>query len=526
MFHDTATTLTDQVALSDGMDVPALDIRNLVHRPAAILPGAASAIDGVSLTINRGEYVALMGPNGSGKTTLLRHINGLLLPTEGHVRAMGMATEDSACLPEIRRRVGLVFQDPDDQMVAVTVEDEIAFGLENLCWDGEAMRSRIGETLNRFGLDNVKDRATTSLSGGEQQLVAVAAVWAMDPDLLALDEPTSMLDRPSATRLLNMLDEIAGATNDQKQCTVLHVTQDIAEAARADRVIVMDRGRIVLDGPPKQILSDEDRLRDIGVMRRSTRTEQCSPNVSLSPVDESIPAMEVTNVHHVRTDDAVENRVLEGVSATVRAGSVLAVVGRSGSGKSTLAWHLNRLLEPSDGMIALMGDDIAQMPHIEVCRRVGMTFQRVDLQLFEMTVADDVAFGLVQQDISEAESRIRAAMAVEALGLSFEDYADRSPMSLSTGEKRRIALAGALVVDPDVLVLDEPTSGLDASGIDALVEQIRTLRDGGRTLIVVTHDLELAGEIADTVLHIEDGTGEASGAVDEVLAALLDEWSS
>jgi len=466
-----------------------------------------------------------MGPNGSGKTTLVRHFNGLIMPMEGEVRVMGMNVSDRSNLPEIRRRVGLVFQDPDDQMVAVTVEDEIAFGLENLSWDYGLMHERVEETLRRFDLDQVSDRATTSLSGGEQQRVAIAAIWAMDPDILVLDEPTSMLDRPSAMELLHLLDEIASADNVAERRAILHITQNVGEAARAERTIVMDRGRIAIDAPSEDALADRNRLFELGIVQRHRGIPRYIDGIP-SPGSNAVSAIEAIDIHHVRNDGPHANPVLRGVSAAMPKGSVLAIVGRSGSGKSTLAWHFNGLLKPDTGEVLLDGTDIQSMPQADVCRRVGMTFQRVDLQLFEMTVADDVAFGLVQRDVPDVESRERTRSALESLGMSFEKYADRSPMALSTGEQRRVALAGALVTAPDVLVLDEPTSGLDARGVDMLIGQIESLRTSDRTLIVVTHDLTFAREIADTVLHMDEGKGAVCGSVDSVIDTLEHEWTS
>jgi len=492
---------------AQGENAPLVETRALVHER-----GGRRLLDDVSLSIRRGEYVALMGPNGSGKTTFVRHLNGLLLPSAGEVRVEGLRTSDPAHLEAIRRTVGLVFQDPDDQMVAVTVEDEIAFGLENRSWPRERMIERVEETLARFHLTHVRDRQTTSLSGGEQQRVAIASVWATDPVLLVLDEPTSMLDLPSALELLDLLDSLASRR------TVIQVTQSVEEAQRARRVLVMVDGRIVLDDAPEHVLADPDRLRALGIVRRDRgRARMVRPS---APV-----ALEAGDVTHTRRDGPFEQVVLRGVSASVPRGSVLAVVGRSGSGKSTLAWHFNRLLEPDHGIIRLDGQDVRTLALPQLRRRVGLTFQRVDLQLFEITVADDVAFGLIEQGVPRDEALRRACEMLDALGLPSEQYADRRPSTLSVGEQRRAALAGVLVMNPSVLVLDEPTSGLDARGVDALVEQLEGLRDEGHTIVIVTHDVGFAREIGDSVLHLDDGEGTSSTDVDGVIAALIGAWT-
>jgi energy-coupling factor transporter ATP-binding protein EcfA2 len=217
--------------------------------------------------------------------------------------------------------------------------------------------------------------------------------------------------------------------------------------------------------------------------------------------------------------------VLHGVSVVASRGAILAVVGRSGSGKSTLAWHFNRLLEPTRGIVKLDGKDARTIPLPTVRRSVGFTFQRVDLQLFEVTVADDVAFGLVEQGVPRGEAHLRACAMLDALGMPSERCAERRPVTLSAGEQRRVALAGVLVMNPAVLVLDEPTSGLDARGTDALAEQLVRLRDEGRAIVIVTHDLDFARQMADTVLHLDDGRGTSSDAVDEVIGDLVARWA-
>ncbi len=460
-------------------------------------------LDGVSVTISPGEYVAVMGRNGSGKTTLIRHFNGLLLPTSGECFAFGLPTRNPRCLPEIRRRVGLVFQDPDDQMVAVTVEDEIAFGLENRAVPPEEMDEQVEAVLDIFHLQHVRKRSTSALSGGEQQRVAIAAVWATNPDVLVLDEPTSMLDLVSAVALMELLNKIRGSK------AVVHVTQNLQEAARAGRLIVMDAGRIVFNGPPQQALEDRDSLRRWGVAAAGKTTPRNAGR------GQSI-AVSTESVNHVRDDGNKTNHVLKDVTFQALHGSVLAIVGKSGSGKTTLAYHLNRLLEPTSGEVRIGGRPARSISLHEVRRIVGLTFQRVDLQLFEASVLEDVAFGLLQRGMKRAEAYRRARLFLHRMGLDPDTFGNRAPRTLSTGEKRRVALAGVLVSEPAVIVLDEPTSGLDAESVEQLSEIVNEMSNHGKTLLIITHDLDFAARTADGVILVDEGRAEVLEGTDRL----------
>lgn len=488
---------------------PIAEIRNLTHERAGHV-----LVDDVTFNVVRGEYIALMGPNGSGKTTVARHLNAMLHATHGDVRILGKSTSDPKNTDDIRRAVGLVFQDPDDQMVAVTVEDEIAFGLENRGVPRDDMLRRVDETIARFHLAHVRDRTTTSLSGGEQQRVAIAAIWTTEPTLLLLDEPTSMLDRPSANALLQYLDNLIV---EHPERAVIHITQSIDEARHAHRLIIMQHGKIILDGHPHELLEDAEQLVEIGVMRRSSDRRESRPSADA--------VIEAVDISHERRDGITTRTVLTGVNATIPRGRVTAIVGKSGSGKTTFAWHLNRLLEPNNGHILIDGQPARDVPVVDVRRKVGITFQRVDLQLFEPTVISDVAFGLLQRNVPHDDALQRAREALTRVGLDPVRYENRRPMSLSVGEQRRVALAGVLALDAEVLVFDEPTSGLDARGVEQLGEQLQKLIEAGQSVVIVTHDLEFARTHADSLLVFDDGHATQTDDVDTMLDQLEELWS-
>lgn len=211
------------------------------------------ALENLSLTVEEGEYIALIGPNGSGKSTLARHLNAILLPTDGVVTVDGFVTTQEEHRWEIRRRVGMVFQNPDNQIVATTVEEDVAFGLENLGMETSLMAQRVTEALEMVGLQSLRNHAPHLLSGGQKQRLAIAGIIAMRPRCLVLDEPTAMLDPRGRREVLETIKRM----NHQEGITVVHITHFMEEALEADRVIVMDRGQIVHAGPPAEIFGGD-----------------------------------------------------------------------------------------------------------------------------------------------------------------------------------------------------------------------------------------------------------------------------
>lgn len=491
-----------------GLPASAVDFRSVRYETSGRV-----LLDSISLHIPAGQYVALMGRNGSGKTTLIRLLGGLLHPTSGEVRVGGILTDAPESLAELHRRVGLVFQDPDDQMVAVTVEDEIAFGLENRAIPLERMEGRVEEALELFHLTSLRKRATSTLSGGEQQRVAIAAVWVTKPGVLVLDEPTSMLDLSAATELLALLDSVRASAS------VVHVTQSLRETERAERLLVLDEGHLVYDGAPQDALGDARTLRIWGIASR----EPHGPAVPAAESDGADQGIATENLTFSRDDGMERKPILTNVTFRAPKGSAVAVVGRSGSGKTTLACHLNRLLEPESGRVLIGVASAKDLPLHEVRRIVGMAFQRVDLQLFEASVAEDVAFGPMQRGAEREDALRLAREALKRVGLDPALFGNRAPATLSTGEQRRVALAGVLVSEPEIVVLDEPTSGLDAVGVDALAEILQELVDQGRTLVIVTHDLDFASRVAHSVLVLDDGMGTQVPDM-QILHTLAERW--
>lgn len=543
--------LSDPFCFTGKASPAMIELENVIHR-VEVLPGREiEALAGVTLTIGSGEYVALMGANGSGKSTLARHLNGLLLPSSGRVRVEGFDTADHSRLWEIRERVGLVFQNPDHQMVAPVVEEEIAFGPENLGLPVAEIRSRIDEALRAVDMEGYRGHNPGHLSGGQRQRIAIASVLAMRPRCIVLDEPTAMLDACGRREVLAVLRRL----HQERGVAVVLVTHEMVEAAEASRLIVMQHGRIAADGPFAQTVGEPSDLVRLGLglpaMVRVLHSFQQAgiplpTPLPLAPAEAaravvsavrgaaplpsgveetdsaSIGEPQVTLEHvsfRYMRGTPFETLALRDVSTQLCAGERVALVGSTGSGKSTLLAHLNGLLRPDAGRVCVGDEDLSsrRVDLRAVRQRVGMVFQRPEHQLFEETVEADVAYGPRNLGVSEAETAQRVRAALERVGLDPDAYSERSPLALSGGEMRRVALAGVLAMQPRVMVMDEPLAGLDAEGQDRLLGILATLHAEGVTTVVVTHDLERLSEVASRVIVMSDGRIASDGPLEAAL---------
>ena len=504
--------------------------------------GGLAALRSIDLHINPGEDIALIGANGSGKTTLARCLNGLQQAQTGRVLVNGMDTSDPTQLRSIRQLVGMVLQNPDDQLVGTTVADELAFGLENLALASDEISHRVEETLAAFDLEAYRRYPPDRLSGGEKQRVAIAAVVAMRPHYLVLDESTALLDPGERQQVAELLQRLRTAYGI---ATIL-ITQSPEEAARADRVIVLHAGRVHADAPPTALFADPPKLRALGLdlpfasalavhlplaethleldalsdalaaLKPQTSLPPWTPPSPPSPTPSKLAAEGLTHLYdeHLPT----QRCGIRDITIDVPTGALLALVGTNGSGKTTLAQHFNALLKPSRGRVLLDNCDIGSQPPARVCQRVGLAFQFPELQLFAETVAEDVAFG--PRNLGFAPERVDSLVehALALVGMPLEGFGPRQPLSLSGGERRRVALAGVLAMDPEVLVLDEPTAGLDPRTTASLCQLFVELGDQGRTLVLISHDMELVGRLATHVAVLRQGRIELQGSARAVLA--------
>jgi energy-coupling factor transport system ATP-binding protein len=505
-------------------------------------PGMASPVlDGVSFRLVEGERAALLGGNGSGKTTLARLLNGTELPTRGRVLVDGLDTRDPQARVEVRRRVGLLFQDPDDQFVTTTAEREVAFGLENLRVPSPEMRRAVDAALDEFGLADRAQAPPHEMSGGEKARLALACVWVMSPRALALDETESLLDRRGQERLRRQIEALPVGT------AILRITTDAEVACSSPRILVLHAGRLVGDGAPDDViarlppevvlrtgvplawrlaaqLAERGRLRKptadmktlLGGIERMVDSPREGPHLE-GPRGEShaggVPSLAGGDLLLEACDAEVwydrglpgATPALHGVSLQVRGGDRVGLLGASGSGKSTLLHVLSRLLEPQRGRVRTTSE--RGLP--------SLVFQFPERQLFAETVREDVAYGLRESGVPATEVEERVRRALDEVGLPNAEFARRAPFHLSGGEMRRVALAGALAQGRSVLLLDEPTLGLDSEGTSRLRDILERLHARGVAFWVASHDADFVSRVCDRVVVLDSGSIAFDGAASD-----------
>lgn len=482
--------------------------------------------------IGESELVLLAGESGSGKSTILRCLNGLVPHFTGGSfggRVLVRA-EDTRFLPTraLARSVGFVFQDPAAHSVSTTVEDEVAFGLEQLGVPAPVMRRRVEEALDLTGSERIRKRPIGSLSGGERQRVAIAASLALQPRILALDEPTSQLDPSGAEDVLEAVRRL----NEELGVTVVMAEQRLERVAGfADRVRLLRPGRSDLDGAPGDVLRvcDPRIVPPVALLGRIEGWESLSLTVKdarrsvqrtgfvpgLSPVDPPRPDTEPVVVAERLTIGYEKRPVLESVSFDVRPGELVAIMGRNGAGKSTLLRALMGLHVIDHGQVRIAELDPSSARTQEIGKRVGFLPQRAASLLFHETVADDVAAALASRRASP--DQLNTLLDRFALG----HLRDRSPLDLSAGEQERAALAVTLAGNPAVILLDEPTRGMDALRKHELADLFIELRERRVAILMATHDVELVAQVATRVLLLADHGIVAEGGTREVLAGSL-----
>jgi energy-coupling factor transporter ATP-binding protein EcfA2 len=458
-----------------GGQPPVLDVRDLTVRYPA---SERDALREVSLDLQPGAFLSIAGRNGAGKSTLCLAAAGLL------PRVVRAAVRGSVAGPV---PTGLVLTDPAAGLsgARASVREEVAFGLENLGVPREAMDSRIDGALAALGIDGLADRAPESLSGGEQQRVGIAAALAMQPPLLVLDEATAELDADGAAVLAEVLARLASAGT-----AVLAADHLTGIHRAAGRTVVLDQGSVVaMDEPAVAI-------------RHGALAGAAPEPVTWLPVRADVPpaSVELRGVTY-RYRNGVE--ALRDVSLSIPPGQALAIVGANGSGKSTLAKHLVGLLKPTSGTVAIDGRDLRVVTVESAARTIGFLLQDPRDQLFGRTVEQAVAFAPRNLRLADAEVQALVHAALAATGLT--DRRGMNPHDLDFAARKQAALAGVLAMDPGLLVLDEPTTGQDQPGIARVEAVIQALRAAGRTIVAITHDLDLAARAFDRVVALREG---------------------
>ncbi len=526
-----------------------VSIKNLVHKykthnTVTDETEDFTAVDGVSLEVNKGEFIAILGHNGSGKSTLARHINCLLFPTEGKVYVNEKDTSLEDNVLSIRTEAGMVFQNPDNQIVATVVEEDVAFGPENIGIETSEIRIRVDEALRSVNMQNFLKSSPNRLSGGQKQRVAIAGVLAMRPQCIILDEPTAMLDPEGRKEVLNTIKKL----NKENGMTVILVTHHMDEVVDADRLIVMKEGRIAENGTPRELIADVERMKelsldvpqvteisylicknlpDFGICLTNAefhRSMMMFKNVSdrlyrsmiplrkkienFSKKEDGEPILSLNNVSYVYDEKTIfSNKVLKNINLNIYRNEYLAVIGHTGSGKSTLIQQLNSLIKPSEGRVFYHDDDIWSEGYDRkhVRNGVGLVFQYPDHQLFEMSVLKDVMFGPVNQGFDSETAEMRAIEALKLVGVD-ESVWNKSPFDLSGGQKKRVSIAGVLAMKPEIIILDEPTAGLDPLGRNEILEAIYDIyKKTAISVVLVSHSMEDVAKYADRIVVMDGG---------------------
>ena len=494
--------------------------------------GDSVALDDVTLEVCRGERVCVLGANGSGKSTLASVICGLLAPDEGDVELAGHAVctggvPDLAAYRDARRQLGLVFQNPDDQIVTSVVADDVAFGPENLGVPRAQISVRVARELRRVAMEKYAHADPSRLSGGQRQRVCIAGALAMEPSVLVLDEPSSLLDVRGRAAIMRVMGRLAAAG-----ATLVHVTHFMDEALAADRVVVMQHGHVALEGTPDEVFAAKNAqvIEALGLempfeARLAVALRQAGAAGGAIAAPGAPSDKKPAACAHTAEPLAILARdlgfsygpgaqALDGVSLEVPVRATTAIVGQTGSGKSTLLRLLCGLEAADAGSLTVCGINAAtKRGRRQVRRAVGYVMQHPERQLFAQTVAEDVAFGPRNQGLSAAEVEGRVAHALDLVGLA--DRRDASPFELSGGQQRLAAIAGVLAMEPELLVLDEPTAGLDPRGRARLRALMADLAAHGVTLLQVTHSMEDAAR-ADHVVVLDQSHVLAAGTPAEV----------
>lgn len=528
-------------------------IKNLVHKydfwESDNKKIKKTILDGVSFDIPSGQFLAILGPNGCGKSTLAKHLNVLLLPDEGTVWIDGKNTADLEALWDIRETVGMVFQNPDNQIIGTSVEEDVAFGPENRCVPSEEIRERVYGSLRDVGLLHKSKVSPNRLSGGQKQRVAIAGVRASQTSYIVFDEPTAMLDPTARKKILELIRYL----NKEVGITTILITHHMDEVVDADSILLMNHGRVVKQGTPAEIFSDLNLLNEVKmdapqVTELADRLKKKEFPI-LTPVlheEEFIDAVvnilskrksvseqkryqetkelpetifKVEHVGYIYGAKTVnECRVLEDISFEVHKGECIGLIGASGSGKTTLIKHLNGLLIANTGNIFFKGKSIYEknynLPQLR--KEVGLVFQYPENQLFGKTVLDDVCYGPMNLGMKREEAEQSAKNCLELVGID-EEYYTSSPLDLSGGEKRRVAIAGVLAMKPKVLVLDEPAAGLDPETKHRIFDMLMNIKKELQiAIILVSHHMEDVAEYTDKVLVLEKGKLTLSGTPEVV----------
>lgn len=520
----------------------AVSVKNLWYTyPLAKEP----TLRGVNLEVNKGEFVVILGPSGCGKSTLAIALNGVIPHEmggsfEGTVVSCGMDTRRWKAR-DLARKVGIVFQNPEAQIIHTRVEDEVVFPMQNLLMDPEYMKRRLDEVLSTVGLVEFKKSLINTLSGGQKQRLAIATSLAMNPEVLILDEPTVHLDPRGIKEVLSTVEKL----NKEHSITMILIEHKLDEIIRlADKIAVMNDGCIVDVGPPRELLRRQagyimeklglfiPQVSEIAYLVSKKGHHFDSFPMIVDEFPKNLRVRPLTKERQTRSDaDAIlevndvsfsypsGHTAVKQVTLSFKAGRVYAVVGSNGSGKTTLAKLLVGLLKPSIGKIEFKVNgetiDVSKTSPRTLCKYIGFAFQNPEHQFVTDRVFDEVAFGLqVSGHFSEKEIEERTNKMLDMFGL--RSCSSEHPLSLSMGQKRRLSIATMLVLEPRLIIFDEPMTGQDKRRTDYIIDLINELKGKGSTSLFITHDMHFVADVATDVVVLEKGKLLFSGTPEEL----------
>ncbi len=513
--------------------------------------GAHPALENIHFRQRVGEMVGIMGAAGTGKSSLARCLNAIIPGFEygqfkGRVTVLGRAV-DGARVCEMAPAVGMVFQDFEAQLFSTNVAHEVAFAMEQVGLPPAEIRRRLGPALEAVGLAGFQDRDPTSLSGGEKQRLAIASVLAVEPAVIAFDEPTTDLDPEGRAEVFDLIRRLRG-----RGLSLLIIEHETEEMRQCDRILILRDGRIAAEGPPHRILADTRLmnqcgirppginlvLAELGIDAYAASVDEAEALIRRSlglPADFKVeaaqtagirsaafqppsspqapPLVEIDHLTHVYGGQV---RALDEVSLRIDAGEFVAIIGQNGSGKTTLAKHIVGLLKPSAGRVLLGGRERAAMQPAQAAAMVGYVFQNPDHQIFAGTVGDEVAFGPRNFGLDAGEIQRRCDRVLKAVGL--ESMRGQDPFLLGRGERQRLAVASVLALQPRLLILDEPTTGLDYPQQRRMMDLIADLNRAGTAIVIITHTPWLVAEYARRAVLMRKGRKLFDGAVRDLFA--------
>jgi len=529
------------------MDTPAIEFQDVSYRYART---QRWVITHLTMKILQGHFVAIMGENGAGKSTFCQMLNGIIPNSfggrlAGKVLIHGMDTQ-TAGISELATKVGIVLEDPETQLFTTSVESEVAFGPENLNLPVAEIKERVAWALGVVGLAGYEQRMPTALSGGQKQRLAIAANIAMRPDILVLDEATSQLDPVGVEEVLSVARDL-----NQKYGITIVMATDASEmiAKLMDRVIVLDQGKLVTEGTPREVFADmglftKFMIRAPQVSQLAGQLNEARHPLSIFPitVDEAKsgiqqlvkkdfspekkaveeqkpkstigkPIIQVQHLDYIY--EPLKVHAVKDVSFDIYSGQFVALIGQNGSGKTTVLKNLLGLLRPTSGKVLVAGQDTKTTAVAEMARHVGFVLQNPDQQLFAETVEEEVAYGPTNLELDKATVEQRVIEALKLVGL--EEKRKEFPPALPKGERAKVVIASALALNPEIIVLDEPTTGQDFKGCHQIMQIAQQLHGQGRTVVFVTHHMALVAEYAERVIVMTGG----KVLLDDVTAAIF-----